>query len=290
MAPLTTLNRISIAEICVYTPSLAVAIVLAIRHGFRRSSGWFYPILFSVIRLLAASLQLATINSPNNIGPVVGAMSLQAAGLSPLILVSISLLGRVSANITKSTNVAGLHPRVFKLLHVVVLIDLILSIVGGNKLGGSISDLQAQPGGSSGALGSLQTPGESRAGIGLMLAGFGILVAATAALALQSRSIDAGERRVLDAVAAALPFIAVRIVYSAIATYDSSNRDFRWFDAGPSYYSYLIGMDVCMEMCAVLILLISGLLIQQLRTAVPSDAPSTPPADSQATSHRHVEK
>lgn len=93
----------------------------------------------------------------------------------------------------------------------------------------------------------------------------------------------------LGAVAAALPFVAVRIVYSAIETYDSSNRDCRWFDAGPSYYSYLIGMDVCMEMCAVLILLISDLLIQQPRMAIPDDAASTPPADSRVTNYRHAE-
>ncbi|KAL8371422.1 hypothetical protein RB595_001293 [Gaeumannomyces hyphopodioides] len=288
MAQLTTHNRISIAEICVYTPSLAVAIVLAIRHGFQRSSGWFYLILFSIIRLLAASLQLATINSPDNIGLVVGAMSLQAAGLSPLILISVGLLGRVSANIAKSTSNAGLHRRIFQLLHVVVLIGLILSIIGGNKLGDSIGDLEAQPGGTFGALGSLQTPDESRAGIGLMLAGFGIVAGATAALSLQARSIETGERRVLGAVAVALPFVAVRIVYSAIATYDSSNRNFRWFDAGPSYYSYLIGMDVCMEMLAVLVFLTAGLLIKQLRMAVPDDAP--PPPESRTASYRHNEK
>ena len=72
----TTLNRIFIAEICVYTPSLAVAIVLAIRHGFRRSSGRFYLIPSFITRLLAASLQLATINSPVNAGLVVSATSL----------------------------------------------------------------------------------------------------------------------------------------------------------------------------------------------------------------------
>ncbi|EJT74384.1 hypothetical protein GGTG_08225 [Gaeumannomyces tritici R3-111a-1] len=284
MAQLTTHNRISIAEICVYTPSLAVAIVLAIRHGFKRSSGWLYLILFSVIRLLAASLQLATINNPDNIGLIVGAMSLQAAGLSPLILVSVGLLGRVSANITKSTSKAGLPHRVFRLLQVVVMIGLILSIIGGNKLGDKIGDLEAQPGGTSDGLGSLQIPTESQAGIGLMLAGFGILVGATIALSLQARSIETGERRVLGAVAFALPFIAVRIVYSAVATYSSSNRNFRWFDAGPSYYNYLIGMDVCMEMLAVLVFLTAGLLIKQLRTAAPDNAS---PTESQTSSYRH---
>ncbi|KAL8400233.1 hypothetical protein RB594_000571 [Gaeumannomyces avenae] len=284
MAQLTTHNRISIAEICVYTPSLAVAIVLAIRHGFKRSSGWLYLILFSVIRLLAASLQLATINNPDNTGLIVGAMSLQAAGLSPLILVAVGLLGRVSANIAKSTSKAGLPHRVFRLLQVVVMVGLVLTIIGGNKLGDKIGDLEAQPGGTSDGLGSLQIPTESQAGIGLMLAGFGILVGATIALSLQARSIETGERRVLGAVAFALPFIAVRIVYSAVATYGSSNRNFRWFGAGPSYYNYLIGMDVCMEMLAVLVFLTAGLLIKQLRTAAPDNAS---PPESQTSSYRH---
>src|ERR1700753_2608381 len=39
---LTYRNGVSIAEIIVYVPSLAIAIFLCVRHGFARSSGWMF--------------------------------------------------------------------------------------------------------------------------------------------------------------------------------------------------------------------------------------------------------
>jgi hypothetical protein len=38
---LTYRNGVSIAEIIVYVPILAIAILLSIRHGFSRSAGWW---------------------------------------------------------------------------------------------------------------------------------------------------------------------------------------------------------------------------------------------------------
>jgi hypothetical protein len=37
---ITYRNGVSIAEIAVYVPCLAIAILLCVRHGFARSSGW----------------------------------------------------------------------------------------------------------------------------------------------------------------------------------------------------------------------------------------------------------
>lgn len=40
---LSEANSIAIAELVVYTPALAVAIFLSIKHGFGRSSGYLSP-------------------------------------------------------------------------------------------------------------------------------------------------------------------------------------------------------------------------------------------------------
>jgi hypothetical protein len=45
-------NGVSIAEIVVYVPSLAIAIFLSVRHGFARSSGWMFLIVFCLARLI----------------------------------------------------------------------------------------------------------------------------------------------------------------------------------------------------------------------------------------------
>jgi hypothetical protein len=49
---LTYRNGVSIAEIIVYVPSLAIAIFLSVRHGFARSSGWMFLIVFCLARLI----------------------------------------------------------------------------------------------------------------------------------------------------------------------------------------------------------------------------------------------
>jgi hypothetical protein len=263
MAPLTELNKVSIAQIIVYTPALAVAILLAVRHGFGRSSGWFYVILFSVVRILGGALQLATINDPTNLGLLVGASTLQSIGLSPLILVMLGLLNRVLTSI-RQTHDTVITPRMIRLVQIVVMVGLILGIVGGSELGGIISDAIA-----SGNL-DYTMPTESVAGMGLMIAGFGLLVVASAMTATQLGTAEPGEKRILLAIGLATPFVLVRLIFSAMATF-THNRDFRSFGGTAKYPDLLIGMAVVMEMCAVVILEAIGLTLQKAaRPAVAS--------------------
>jgi len=256
MAPLTELNKVSIAQIVVYTPALAVAVLLAIRHGFGRSSGWFYLILFSLVRILGAALQLATINDPSNIGLLVGASTLQSVGLSPLILVELGLLNRVleSIRLTRDTLVT---PRMIRVVQIVVLVGLILGIVGGSELGDRLKEAVAQ--------GNLdyEIPTESVAGLGLMIAGFGLLVVASAMTATQVGAAEPGEKRLLLAIGLAAPFVLVRLIFSAIATF-GNNRDFRSVGGSGKYPDLLIGMAVVMEMCAVAIFEAIGLTLQKV--------------------------
>ncbi len=259
MAQLTKLNDISIAQICVYTPALLVAILLASRHGFGRNAGWLFLILFSLIRILGAALELATINDPTNLNLIVASSTLQNVGLSPLILVMLGLVGRVLASISNN-RVPFLQPRVLRLVQVLVLVGLILGIVGGSELSGIIAKSISQ----GGAPTSYTVPTESQAGLGLMIAGYGLLVIATLTLATEIRSADDGDKRLLGAVALALPFVLVRLIFSAIGTFNPSNPNFGQFNSGPDYPSYLIGMSVVMEMVAIIIFEAVGLTLRQV--------------------------
>ncbi|TLS23311.1 uncharacterized protein PpBr36_06005 [Pyricularia pennisetigena] len=263
MTTLTEVNHISIVEIIVYTPALVIALILATRHGFKRASGWLYLILFSLIRIIGAALDLASTQNPGDAGLVSGTNALRNAGLSPLILVSVGLLTRVLVGLKKRTDTI-LQPRMLRLIQLVVMVGLILSVVGGIKFGNELSDVTSRQPADVAAIRSLSTPTESITGTALMIMGYVALVLATAVLSLQLRSVDGGERRLIGAVAATLPFVLVRIIYAAIATYNTWDPSFHWYVAGPHYYAYMIGMCVVMEMFTIAILEAVGLTLQPL--------------------------
>lgn len=92
-----TLDRqggVSIAEVVIYTPSLLVSLYICKHHGFRKSDGWVYLIIFCLTRLIGAFCQLTTYTSPS-VGVRQTAMILSSIGLSPLLLANLGLVRRL---------------------------------------------------------------------------------------------------------------------------------------------------------------------------------------------------
>jgi hypothetical protein len=87
-------SAISVVEIIVYSPSLFIAIWIASRHGFGRNSGWYFLIIFVLIRLIGAACQLVSISN-HSTGVIEAAFICSSVGLSPLLLVASGLLSRV---------------------------------------------------------------------------------------------------------------------------------------------------------------------------------------------------
>ena len=81
-------SGISILLLIFYLPAFAIAILLTIRNGLRKSSGWRFMIIFTLARILCACFQLASINRPNNISLYVGYSVLIGVAVSPLELVA----------------------------------------------------------------------------------------------------------------------------------------------------------------------------------------------------------
>ncbi|KAH8895105.1 hypothetical protein GQ53DRAFT_779885 [Thozetella sp. PMI_491] len=259
MAALTELNAIAVAQICFFALSLGIAILLASRHGFGRNAGWLYLIVFSVARVLGAAFALATINDPTNLSLIAGAATLQSIGLAPLILVMLALLGRVqeSIRLTRSTLVNG---RVLRIIQLVVIVGLVLGIVGGSELSSIVTDAYSHPN-PDGSI-SYNVPSESRAGTALMIVGFAFVVMLALYTGTQIRDAQAGEKRLLLAVAVAIPFVLVRLIFAAIGTL-GSDSNFRSFGGGPNYVHYYLGMAVIVEMIPVAIFEAVGLTLQK---------------------------
>ena len=86
---------VSIAILIFYVPALAIAILLSIRHGLRKASGWRFMIVFALARVLGSCLELATISQPDNKSLYIGYATLSNVALSPLMLVCFGLISRV---------------------------------------------------------------------------------------------------------------------------------------------------------------------------------------------------
>ncbi|KAH6661184.1 hypothetical protein BKA67DRAFT_654316 [Truncatella angustata] len=245
---LTEHDGISIAEICVYSPALIIAIFLCIRHGFGRSSGWFYLIMFSLARLIGSAMQLATISQPTNISLYIGAAVLANVGLSPLILIQLGLLSRALTSIRKSVQ-TFVNEKMLRIVQLLILVSLILTTVGGSQAGSDYANT-----------GVYAVPDLSRAGMGLLIAGFVLTVMAAGQVAMQISHAELGEKRLSLAVALALPFILVRMVYAAESAFSSNAK----FNQLTGDINVQLGMSVIMEMIAVAIIEGFGLSLKKM--------------------------
>ncbi|TVY81449.1 hypothetical protein LSUE1_G004657 [Lachnellula suecica] len=226
---------IAIVDLALYIPlTICVAFVL-FRHGFQKQLGWIYLLIFTLIRIAGAILELLHTQNPSNQTYFEWALILSSVGLSPLLLASLGLLKRVidststhvpsgNANvvagalsqrfrlfgrISKKASANSRRSRVIQLLQIPTTIALILCISGGMD---SVS--------------SSSTPAELNSGVKDTKWGVGMFVVIYIILCLLTlfsmselrKTVD-GERRVLLAVLLALPLIGSRLLWSVLCSF-----------------------------------------------------------------------
>ncbi|KAI9743855.1 MAG: hypothetical protein M1818_002589 [Claussenomyces sp. TS43310] len=247
MTKITYRDGIAIGEIGIYIPCLLIALWLANRHGFRRSSGWLYLIIFALCRIVGASFQLAEIDDPNNTSLLTGAMILQSVGLSPLELTALGLLSRVISSIGTHQRIM-LQPAHLKLIQLVVVVGLILNIVGGVHASNELT-----------STGVWHPQTASKAGSALLIAAYAALVIISFITSLSISSAESGEKRLLLAVGLSLPFLLVRVVYSAISTFGT----FSTFNPLTGNTTVMLVMMLIMELICVLIYQVTGISLRK---------------------------
>ena len=293
-------NGVSILLLVFYLPALAIAILLTIRHGLRRSSGWRFMIIFTLARILCACFALATISQPGNVSLYVAYTVLIGVAVSPLELVAFgyvhtlqyialilrrwevlpasgmfpslptppshhkpssssnanfanpnrpsSLLSRITTNINHShrTLITTRHIQLFELLNTV---GIILSIIGGVNSGRDYSKT------------GLYVPQTlSKVGLGLFIASFVAILAATVLLSSSVSHAEPGEKRILLAVAVSLPLLLVRLIYSSIYTFGG----LRAFSSLNGSVSLLLCLALLEEMAIVMVYEGAGLTLRRI--------------------------
>ena len=137
-----------------------------------------------------------------------------------------------------------------QLAELLITVGLILSIIGGVNAGEDF-----------GKTGIYKTQTLGKAGLGLFIAAFAFLCLITAILVQSMRHVEEGEKRILLAVAVSLPFLLVRLVYSALAVF-ANKRSFSLFYGDTSI---LLFMALLEEVIVVVIYEGVGLTLKKVK-------------------------
>lgn len=243
---LSEFNYISIVQILVYIPIFAASIILCLRHGWGSEAGWLLVVIFSISRVVGASLQLATIAQPHNIGLLFGAVTLQGVGVSDLIILLLSLIKRALVGIERARSTI-IQPRVLSYTQLFVLVGVILTAVGGSNAGTHYAKT-----------GEYEVSSLSEAGLALTLAGYALTLATTVVVGMNISHAEPGEKRLVLAVALSLPFLLVRLIYSAGDIF-GHNPTFRLTTGSITIF---LGLAVIEEIAIAVIVVIIGLTLQ----------------------------
>lgn len=259
-------NGVSIGEIICYVPALAIAIFLGIKHGFGRSSGWYFLIVLSLARILSGAMELATISSPTNVSLYTASAILTNIGFSPLVLAALGLLSRLIDNINKHHK-TFVTSQMLKLVELLILVSLILGIVGGVDAGNHYS-----------STGTFTPSTLNKAGTALLVVSFGFIIIAMIFTSFATPHAEPGEHRIFYAVVASLPFLICRLVYSCFSTF-THNKNFNLITGSTTV---LLCVALLEELAVVIIFEGMGLTLQKVEpahVAVPVDTDSTEPMD-----------
>lgn len=241
---------VAVIELVVYIPALLIALYICRKHGFTRSSGWMYTLILCIVRIAGSICELLTLsNSSTSI--IKTMIILDSIGLSPLLLATLGLLSRLNDWINARSK-GHFGVKQFRLIQLLITVGLILAIAGGTS-------------GSTNSDGTPKIATTSKVAIALYIVAFVAIVLVWLVSMTGLSVVPTIEKRVAFAVLIALPFILVRLVYSACLVFLHSHL----FNLVNGSVVVNAVMAVLMEFIVVAIYLLLGFFISTLS---PNDA------------------
>ncbi|KUJ17132.1 uncharacterized protein LY89DRAFT_669548 [Mollisia scopiformis] len=221
---------IAIVQVAFYILALIGGILLCLRHGFGKSSGWVL-VTFSLLRLIGAIFEIIAVDHPTK-QVVTGAIVCISIGLSPLALMSLGLLQRVNQAVGQP-----IPDIIYKGVGIGGLIALCLGVYGGTQQASNAN-----------ATNFTQVNRDSKIAVVLFTIIFIITIIIFFVLVTRLSDVPPGEKRLLLAVALSLPFLAVRYLYALLADF-AQNKDFNSFFGNTTIY---LIMAVVMKFIVIL--------------------------------------
>jgi hypothetical protein len=242
--------KVGVALIVFYLPIIGITLFLTFRHGFSRGQGWFYLVLFSLIRFVSGIITIVAEQKPTNIGLQIANGILIGIALSPLLLATLGFLKTV-ASIGFEDKVI-LH-QVLSRGQIVFYVAIALVTAGG---------VQANPENKPSTI--KQGHDLQHAGIIILAVLFVLLVLLHAYLWTCRERLTTARLTLLKGISAAVPFLLVRVIYSVISVFSNSNLHSKW---SPLYGSVgiFVGMALIMEYIVVCIYIGVGISIPYSR-------------------------
>ncbi|PTB38294.1 hypothetical protein M441DRAFT_447112 [Trichoderma asperellum CBS 433.97] len=193
-------GKLAVVEVIVYIPIGLFCIYNNIRHGFRRDVGWIYLTIFSIVKI-AGSVMTIQVENGKNTSMATTATILNTVALSPLLNASLCFL---NVGLDKARSFARHIAMALKFLHVLIIIGLVLSITGGINRTKTAQD-------------SLDDGARELQSASIVFALVWILMAIACLVYIANlRYVQNTAKRLVLSVTIALPFLLVRIVYSAL--------------------------------------------------------------------------
>ncbi|KAL9045551.1 MAG: hypothetical protein Q9214_001422 [Letrouitia sp. 1 TL-2023] len=237
-------TALAIAELVFYIPALNIAVFVCFRHGRGRFGPWFFIGNLALIRIVGGILSIVA-NNNHDLSLIITAAVLNGVGLSLLLLSMLSMLKRVNEGIASG----GIPALIFNLLHIPIIVATALAAYGSIKLYGE--DVSKHETGRN----------ISRVGIVIFVLVFVFFVVLNAYTFLRSSSVRPGEKRILLATGASLPFIAVRIVYTLLAYFVTGSNTFSLRNGSIAVQA---AMGVAEEWVTVILYLAAGILAPKI--------------------------
>jgi len=248
-------HGVSILQLVVFVPTIFVALWMTYRHGFQRSAGWIFFVIFSLIRSIGACCSLVTLSN-DSVNVYVAWIVCNSVGLSPLLLGCLGVLSRANDSIKRKT-MNNIHPMIFRIVGLLTILALILSIVGLTSNTSSLADLS-------------QINAKTKVGIIIFVVSWVGLCFLMFLVSIRYRSIEDREHRLLLAVGISIPLLLIRLVYSLLVVF-ANNPDFKTVSGNVT--AQLV-MSVIEEIVIVYICLGVGLTLS-VRPPVDTEAVAT---------------
>ena len=232
---------LDVVEIVYYAPVLLLSLWIVKKHGMGRQAGWLYLAILAVIRIVGSATGIAADSDPST-GLIEASLICYGIGLSPLCLAWLGIIKRVN----ESMDFHQFPPKFLAFIQIPVIVGLALGIVGGIDLYSSNANSREH---------GLTY---SKAGVILFLLVVILLATVTIFTFLQMRRVMSGEKRLVYACLASIPFLFVRIIYSIIVDFDRSSTVFSFTSTRNAAVVAQAMMSTLMEFIVVALYLAAG--------------------------------
>lgn len=239
----TASTVIAIISLIFYVPTLLLALYICTKHTFTRSSGWLYTLILCIIRIISSILQIVSYTNPSK-GLLQTAIILDSVGISPLLLATLGILSRFVdlANTKASPTFKTRH---FRIIQVVITVGLVLAITGGT---GMQTGQQTQ------------MPASSKSAAVLYVVGFVAILFVLLVSVPRRHLVPRRERNVPIAIFVAVPFIAVRLLYTVLSVFVHDHL----FNIVTGSVAVRVGMATVEEFVVVGIYVFLGMRLKKL--------------------------